>query len=179
MLKFEISPKLAFVISGVYNLIFLAFAVYKGIILYLIKIAMEDTFVGGNTSDISITLWFLISSILALTSFLFFYFIKIKDLKSQKIILSGITILWLFFSILQLFLFKDYFYLAIFTTIQIISCYLEHKNLKNKIIKNLKDKGLSEKEIYLLQLLAGIKKNKDGGPARTRTWDQYIMSVLL
>ena len=158
MFKFEITPKIAFIISGIYNLIFFVFTVYKAIIQYLVKIAMEDTFVGGNASDISITLWFLISSVLALTSFSLFYFIKIKDLKSQRILLSGVTVSWFFISILQIFLFKDYFYLAIFTTIPIISCYMATKNLKNKIIKKLNDEGLSKKEIHLLQVLAGIKK---------------------
>lgn len=62
---------------------------------------MEDTFVGGETSSISITLWFVISGILAFATILFFYFTKVKDLNQ---------------------------------------------------------KGLSEKEIHLLQLLAGIKK---------------------
>ena len=33
------------------------------------------------------------------------------------------------------------------------------KNIKNLIIKKLNEKGLSEKEIHLLQLLAGIKKD--------------------
>jgi hypothetical protein len=45
---------------------------------------MEDTFVGGETSDISITLWFLIAGVMTFTTFIFFNFLKIKDLKSQK-----------------------------------------------------------------------------------------------
>ena len=119
---------------------------------------MEDTFVGGETSSISITLWFIISAILAFASILFFYFIKIKDLKSQKIILTGITISWIFISIFQIFLFKNYFYLSLLTIIPIITCFLAIKTLKSKIIKQLNEKGLSEKEIHLLQLIAGIKK---------------------
>ena len=38
---------------------------------------MEDTFVGGETSDISIFLWFIVG-VLLLLPFLFFYFIKIQ-----------------------------------------------------------------------------------------------------
>ena len=33
------------------------------------------------------------------------------------------------------------------------------KNLKYMIIKKLNEKGLTDKEIHLLQLLAGIKKD--------------------
>ena len=119
---------------------------------------MEDTFVGGETSDISITLWFVISCILAFLSILFFYLIKIKDLKSQKVVLSGMTILWILISIFQIFLFKKFFYLALLTIIPISASYLAVKTLKVEIIKQLNKKSLSEKEIHLLQLLAGIKK---------------------
>ena len=119
---------------------------------------MEDTFVGGETSDISILLWFIISGILAFSSILFFYFTKIKDLKSQKVILNGVTISWIFIGLIQIFLFKNYFYLSLFTIIPILSCYLAIKTLKIEIIKQLNKKGLSDKEIHLLQLLAGIKK---------------------
>ena len=154
----KISSKTAFIISGLYTLVFLLFAIYKGFILYFIQKTMEDTFVGGEASDISITLWFLISGILAFSSILFFYFIKIKDLKSQKVILSGVTLSWIFISIFQIILFKSYFYLSLLTIIPIITCYLAIKTIKIEIIKQLNKKGLSKKEIHLLQLLAGIKK---------------------
>ena len=154
----KISSKTAFIISGLYTLVFLLFAIYKGFILYFIQKTMEDTFVGGEASDISITLWFLISGILAFSSILFFYFIKIKDLKSQKVILSGVTLSWIFISIFQIILFKNYFYLSLLTIIPIITCYLAIKTIKIEIIKQLNKKGLSKKEIHLLQLLAGIKK---------------------
>ena len=154
----KISSKTAFIISGLYTLVFLLFAIYKGFILYFVQKAMEDTFVGGEASDISITLWFLISGILAFSSILFFYFIKIRDLKSQKVILTGVTLSWIFISIFQIILFKNYFYLSLLTIIPIITCYLAIKTIKIEIIKQLHKKGLSEKEIHLLQLLAGIKK---------------------
>ena len=119
---------------------------------------MEDTFIGGNASDISITLWFIISGILAFISILFFYFVKIRDLKSQRIILSGVTVSWIFISIFQIIMFKNYFYLSLLNIIPIIVCYKAIKNLNIEIIKKLNKKGLTEKEIHLLQLLAGIKK---------------------
>ena len=119
---------------------------------------MEDTFVGGETSDISITLWFLIAGAMTFTTFIFFYFLKIKDLKSQKIIMTGTSFAWLFICIIQLILFKEYFYLAMFTLIPLVVNYMSIKTLKNDILRELNKKGLSEKEIHLLQLLAGIKK---------------------
>ena len=85
MIKKKINSKIAFAVSGIYSFFFTIFAIYKGIILYFVNLALEDTFVGGETSDISITLWFLISGIMFFTTFLFFFFIKIKDLKSQKL----------------------------------------------------------------------------------------------
>ena len=159
MLKKKINSKFAFIISGIYSSIFAIFTTYKSIILYQVKLAMEDTFVGGNTSDISIFLWISISCIMLLVTFLFFFFLKIKDLKSQKIVLTGITLTWLFVIIVQLFLFSEYFYFAAFALFPISICLIAIKNLKIEIIKKLNEKGLSENEIHLLQLLAGIKKD--------------------
>ena len=158
MLKLRISSKIAFIASGLYSSIYIFFSLYKAIILLFVKSAMEDTFVGGETSDISITLWFLIAGVMTFTTFMFFYFLKIKDLKSQKTILTGTSIAWLFICIIQLILFKEYFYLSIFTLIPLIFNYISIKTLKNDIIRELNKKGLSEKEIHLLQMLAGLKK---------------------
>ena len=119
---------------------------------------MEDTFVGGETSDISITLWFLIAGVMTFTTFIFFYFLKIKDLKSQKIIMTGTSFAWLLICIIQLILFKEYFYLAMFTLVPLVVNYMSIKTLKNDILRELNKKGLSDKEIHLLQMLAGIKK---------------------
>jgi len=92
--KFNISPKFSFIISSLISLLFSAYAAYKGVILFFVERAMEDTFVGGSASSISITLWLTISGVMIFISFLFFYFVKIKDLKSQKSILTGIMIIW-------------------------------------------------------------------------------------
>ena len=153
-----ISSKIAFIISGLYSSIFIFFSLYKAVVLLFVKSAMEDTFIGGETSDISITLWFLIAGVMTFTTFIFFYFLKIKDLKSQKIIITGTSIAWLFVCMIQLILFYEYFFLAIFTLIPLLVNYLSIKTLKNEITKELNKKGLSEKEIHLLQMLAGIKE---------------------
>ena len=121
---------------------------------------MEDTFVGGETSDVSIFLWFVVGVLLLFCSYLFFYFTKIKDLKSQKTILNGIIAFWILISFIQIIFFKLYFYLSLVNLIPIVINYLAIKNLKKLIIKKLNEQGLTDKEIHLLQLLAGIKKDK-------------------
>ena len=161
MTKMKITAKLALILSGSYSLIFVSFCFYKGIVLYFVNKAMEDTFVGGETSDISIFLWFVNGVLLLFCSFLFFYFTKIKDLKSQKTLLNGISAFWILISIIQITFFKLYFYLSLFNLIPIMINFLAIKNLKNLIIKKLNEKGLTDKEIQLLQMLAGIKKDKN------------------
>ena len=154
----QINSKKAFLISGISSFTFACLAMYKAIILYFINQALEDTFVGGNTSDISITLWFLICGIMLFTTFLFFFFFKIKDLNSQKTILSGVLISWVFITLLLIIIYREHFFLVIISSIPIVICFIAMKNLKSDIKNRLKEKGLSEKEIHLLQLLAGIKK---------------------
>ena len=161
MTKMKITAKLALFISGFYSLIFVSFCFYKGIILYFVNKAMEGTFVGGVTSDISIFLWLVVGVLLLFCSFLFFYFTKIKDLKSQKTLLNGISAFWILISIIQIIFFKSYFFLSLINLIPIMINYLAIKNLKNLIIKKLNKKGLTDKEIHLLQILAGIKNDKN------------------
>ena len=122
---------------------------------------MEDTFVGGNTSDVSIILWFVIAGILSLITFMFLFFLKIKDLKSQKIILYSVTIFWIIVSFSLVLISKLTFYPYLITILTSLFCFLAIKNLKIEIITELNKKGLTEKEIYLLQKLAGIKNNNN------------------
>ena len=159
MTKMKITAKLALRISGFYLLIFVAFCFYKSLVLHLVNKAMEDTFVGGETSDISISLWLLVGVLLLFTSFLFFYFTKIKDLKSQKTLLNVTSLFWILVSAVQIIFFKSYFYFSLINLIPIVINLISIKNIKNLIIKKLNEKGLSDKEIHLLQLLAGIKKD--------------------
>ena len=161
MAGMKITSKLALTISGSYSLIFVSFCFYKGIVLYFINKAMEDTFIGGETSDISIFLWFILGTLLLFFSFLFFYFTKIKDLKSQQTLLNSISAFWIVISFIQIIFFKSYFYLSLINLIPVVINLIAIKNLKNLIIKKLNEKGLTEKEIYLLQLLAGIKKDNN------------------
>ncbi|WP_440914990.1 hypothetical protein [Candidatus Pelagibacter sp.] len=154
----KITTKLILLISALTSSIFLIYTLYKAIILYFVNEALEDTFVGGASSDISITLWFIISVILMLLTFMFLLFLKIKDLKSQKIIVLSLTLFWLTISFFSIFLsFSNLWITVVAFLIGFIS-FLASKNLKKEIISELKKKGLTEKEIYLLQKLAGISK---------------------
>jgi len=154
----NISSKFTLVLSASVSSIFLIYSFYRGFILFFVNQAMEDTFIGGNVSDISISLWFIIGGIFTLITFLFLFLIKIKDLKSQKIILVGITVFWLIISIISIFISITNILITFLTFVVSIFCYLSIKTLKKKIITELNKKGLTEKEIYLLQQLAGINK---------------------
>ncbi|WP_440678573.1 hypothetical protein [Candidatus Pelagibacter sp. HIMB1611] len=155
----KISTKLILLISALTSSVFFIYSSYKGIILYFVNDALEDTFVGGSASDISIFLWFTISGILMLITLMFLFFLKIKDLKSQKIIVISLTIFWITISIfLTLINFSNFWISLITLTVGILS-FLAVKNLKKTIIAELNKKGLTDKEIYLLQKLAGISKD--------------------
>ena len=154
----KISTKSILLISALTSSAFLIYALYKGIILYFVNEALEDTFVGGSTSNISIVLWFIISGILMLITSMFLFFLKIKDLKSQKIIVIGLIFFWFTVSFFSIFVtFSNLLITLLTSSIGIIS-FLASKNLKKEIIAELNKKGLTEKEIYLLQKLAGISK---------------------
>ena len=154
----KITTKSILLISALTTSAFLIYALYKGIILYFVNEALEDTFVGGSTSNISIILWFIISGILMLITSMFLFFLKIKDLKSQKIIVLGLIFFWFTVSFFSIFVtFSNLWITLLASSIGIIS-FLASKNLKKEIIAELNKKGLTEKEIYLLQKLAGISK---------------------
>ena len=154
----KITTKSILLISAVTSTVFLIFTLYKGIILYFVNQALEDTFVGGSTSDISIVLWFILSGILMLITLMFLIFIKIKDLKSQKIIVIGLTFFWISISFLSTFLSFSNLWITLITLIIGVISLLAIKNLKKEIVNELNKKGLTDKEIYLLQKLAGITK---------------------
>ena len=90
MKKIRISSKLSFITSSIISMIFVGYFGYKGFMVYFVQKAMDDTFIGGSSSDITVTLWFAISGVMAFSMFLFFQFIKIKDTNSQRTIQKGI-----------------------------------------------------------------------------------------
>ena len=130
--------------------------------VYFVQKAMDDTFVGGSASDITITLWFGISLSMALSMFLFFQFIKIKDLSSQRTIQKGIFIGWAIIAIMMIIFVPSYIYLILIAILSSIVSFISSITLKEIIARDLieKKETLSEKEIYLLQKLAGVKNPK-------------------
>ena len=161
MKRIKISSKLSFIISSLTSIIFVLYFAYKGVMVYLVQKAMDDTFLGGNTTDITVTLWFAISAAMALSMLLFFQFTKIKDLKSQSTILKGMFIGWAGICVALIVFIPSYIYFVILTAVASIVSLISSLTLKEEIIAQLnKKETLSEKEIYLLQKLAGIKKPK-------------------
>ena len=162
MKKIKVTSKSSFVISSITSLIFVAYFAYKGFMVYFVQKAMDDTFIGGSTSDITVALWFAISGTMALSMFLFFQFTKIKDLNSQRTIQKGIFIGWTIIALSMIIFVPNYVYFIILTIIASLVSLLSSITLKHQIAEEIKNKkeNLSEKEIYLLQKLAGVKDPK-------------------
>jgi hypothetical protein len=162
MKKIRISSKLSFVFSSITSMIFVGYFGYKGFMVYFVQKAMDDTFIGGSTSDITVTLWFSIMGTMALSMFLFFQFIRIKDLKSQMTILKGVFIGWAIISVALIIFIPTYIYFILLTSMASIASLISSITVKHEITEELikKKETLSEKEVYLLQKLAGIKDPK-------------------
>ena len=162
MKKLKISSKFSFIISSIISIIFVSYLSYKGFMVYMVQKAMDDTFIGGSTSDITVTLWFAISGVMALSMFLFFQFTKIKDLNSQRTIQKGIFIGWTIITLAMIIFIPAYLYFIILTIIASLVSLLSSITLKDQIAEEIKNKkeNLSEKEVYLLQKLAGVKNPK-------------------
>ncbi|MDA9645189.1 hypothetical protein N9T36_01150 [bacterium] len=162
MKKLKISSKFSFIISSIISIIFVSYFSYKGFMVYMVQKAMDDTFIGGSTSDITVTLWFAISGVMALSMFLFFQFTKIKDLNSQRTIQKGIFIGWTIITLAMIIFIPAYLYFIILTIIASLVSLLSSITLKDQIAEEIKNKkeNLSEKEVYLLQKLAGVKNPK-------------------
>ena len=162
MNRINIPSKLSFIISSIVSIIFVIYFTYKGFMVYFIQKAMDDTFVGGSSSDITVTLWFAISGVMALSMVLFFQFTKIKDLNSQRTIQKGIFIGWAVIAIAMIIFIPSYIYFILLTIIASTVSLLSSITLKHKITEELQNKKetLTEKEIYLLQKLAGVKNPK-------------------
>ena len=94
-MKLKIKFEYSYLISILTSFIILCYFAYKGIIAYLIH---KELYGGGV--DVVITLRGIISFIMLFFIFLQIQFLKIKDLKSHKKILSGIFVVWtsIFFS---------------------------------------------------------------------------------
>ena len=149
-MRFNINFKYPYLVSILVSLLILFYFAYKAVIAYLIH---KELYGGGI--DVVISLRATIAGIMLFLILLQIQFLKIKDLKSHKFILTGIFIVWssliIITSIISLKEIKFLIILifpTIFTLLSIISLKYQIKEERNT---------LTEKEIYLLQKLAKKK----------------------
>ena len=88
-IKIKVLPKYAYLISSAIAFIFFCFFAYKAFVAYLIHKELY-----GDGMDVLVSLRAALAGIMFLLIILFFQFIKIKDLQSQRTILRGIFIGW-------------------------------------------------------------------------------------
>ena len=149
-MKLNIKFKYSYFVSILTSFVILCYFAYKGIIAYLIH---KELYGGGV--DVVITLRGIISLIMLFFIILQIQFLKIKDLKSQKKILSGIFVVWtsIFFS--TIIVSREEIIFLILTFITSVLILLSLLSLREQI-KEARN-TLTEKEIYLLQQLAKKK----------------------
>ena len=148
--KFSISPKISYIASGVAAIVFAFYFAYKAIIAYLIH---RELYGGGI--DVLVALRCALSGVMFFLTLIFFQFMKIKDLKSQKIILNGVFIGWTSIFIITILLFPGSIYFIILTGITSAVSLVASLSLIDQIKEERNT--LTEKEIYLLQKLANKK----------------------
>ncbi len=149
-MNLNIKFKYSYLASILTSFVILFYFAYKGIIAYLIH---KELYGGGV--DIVITLRGIISLIMLFFIGLQIQFLKIKDLKSQKKILSGIFVVWtsIFFS--TIIVSREEILFLIITLLTSFLILLSILNLRKQIKEERNT--LTEKEIYLLQQLAKKK----------------------
>ena len=145
----NISPKLSHILSAIISIIFVIYFFYEGFLAYIILKEL-----GGGVDALVASRWGLATAMFVFAC-LFFLFIKIKDLKSQRTILKGIFIGWSSICLTLIIAIPNSIYFIILTGFASIINLLSSKSLIEKIKKE--KKTLTEKEIYLLQRLANKK----------------------
>ena len=148
--KIKIKPKVAYLCSIFTALIILFFFSYKAIIAYLIH---RELYGGGI--DTLVLLRASIAGIMFLLILLFFQFMRINDLKSQRTILRGIFIGWTSVFIILVVLNLSSIYFIYLTGISSLLTLITLFSLVDQIKEERNT--LTEKEIYLLQKLAKKK----------------------
>ena len=145
----NISHKVSHILSAIVSIIFAIYFVYKGFLAYFILKEL-----GGGVDALVASRWGL-GAAMFIFACLFFLFIKIKDLKSQRTILKGFFIGWTSICLTLIIAIPHSIYFIILTGLASIISFLSSKDLIRKI-KEEKE-TLTEKEIYLLQRLANKK----------------------
>ena len=156
-INIKVLPKYAYLVSSLIALIIFFYFSYKAVVAYLIHKELY-----GDGMDVLVSLRAALAGVMLLLILLFFQFIKIKDLNSQRTIQKGIFIGWAIIAITMTIFVPSYVYLILITILSSIVSLLSSITLKDMIAKDLieKKETLSEKEIYLLQKLAGVKNPK-------------------
>ena len=109
----------------------------------------------GGGVDVVITLRGIISLIMIFFIGLQIQFLKIKDLKSQKKILTGIFVIWISIFFSTIIVTREEILFLIITFLTSLLVLLSLFSLREQIKEERNT--LSEKEIYLLQQLAKKK----------------------
>ena len=148
--KLKILPKYSYLTSSGIALIFFLYFSYKASVAYLIHKELY-----GDGMDVLVSLRAALAGVMFLLTILFFQFIKIKDLRSQKTILRGIFVGWSSLFIILITVNSSLIYFIILTAIAAIVNLLSLFSLVD-LIKEERN-TLTDKEIYLLQKLANKK----------------------
>ena len=149
-MKLNIKFTYPYILSIFLSLVILIYFTYKGVIAYLIH---KELYGGGI--DVVISLRGMISIIMLFFIVLQIQFLKIKDLKSHKTILTGIFIVWTTIFMITFLVSSQSIYFLIIFFINFIITLLSIFSLKHQIVEE--KNSLTEKEIYLLQQLAKKK----------------------
>ena len=149
-IKIKVFPKYAYLVSSSIAFIFFCFFSYKALVAYLIHKELY-----GDGMDVLVSLRAALAGMMFLLIILFFQFIKIKDLKSQRTILRGIFIGWSSFFIILIILNLKLVHFIAFSGIAALINLISLFSLED-LIKEEKN-TLTDKEIYLLQKLANKK----------------------
>tara|TARA_B100001250_G_scaffold20879_1_gene17686 strand:+ start:239 stop:694 length:456 start_codon:yes stop_codon:yes gene_type:complete len=150
LIKLNLSPKISYSVSAVTSIVFVFYFTYKAFIAYVIH---KELYGGGM--DALVILRCSLSAVMIFLSFLFFQFMKIKDLKSQRTILNGIFVGWTGILITLLVVSPDSIYFIILTGLASLISLINSFSLIDQIKEQRNT--LTEKEIYLLQKLAKKK----------------------
>ena len=146
-IKLKLYPKHAYLVSSIIALIIFFYFAYKALIAYLIHKELY-----GDGMDVLVSLRAALSGIMFLLIILFFQFMKIKDLKSQRTILRGIFVGWSSLFVILIIVNSSLIYfimlsgLAGLVNLIVLFCLVD-------LIKEERN-TLTDKEIYLLQKLA-------------------------
>ena len=149
-IKIKVLPKYAYLISSLIAVIIFFYFSYKAVIAYLIHRELY-----GDGMDILVSLRAALAGIMFLLIVLFFQFIKIKDLKSQRTILRGIFVGWSSLFIILIIVNPSLILFVILSGIAAIVNLISLFSLVD-LIKEERN-TLTDKEIYLLQQLANKK----------------------